>query len=146
MSSSIPSDRRTRWKVLIVEDELIVAYDLAGKLRTAGFGVLGPVATVEDALAYLRSTARRPDIVLLGVALGDGWSTPVAETLCSRGIPYVVTTGYDREELLEPVLQDAPYLPKPVSAAKLSFVISGIAGRARCDPAVLARPAGHSTV
>jgi CheY-like chemotaxis protein len=124
--------------VLIVEDEFIVAYDLARTLQAAGFAILGPVATVEDALAYVGGVAgrRRPDVVLLDVVLGGRWSTPVAEALQTRGIPYAVTTGYFRDELAEPALQEAPYLPKPVSAARLGSVLGGLVHAAMAPPPV----------
>lgn len=123
--------RKRRRKVLIVEDEFLVAYDLVRTLEEAGFRTLGPVGTIEDALAFLQDgPERRPDVVLLDVALGDGWSTPVAEALQLQGIPFAVTTGYGREELPEPALQKAPYLPKPVNEARLGHVMSGLVGGA----------------
>jgi DNA-binding LytR/AlgR family response regulator len=125
MKRRIFSDREALPKVLIVEDEFIVAYDLMGTLEAAGFGILGPVGTVADALAFIQDgPERRPDAVLLDVALGDGWSTPVAEALQLQGIPFAVTTGYGQDELAEPALRKAPYLPKPVNEARLGHVIT----------------------
>jgi CheY-like chemotaxis protein len=117
-------------KALIVEDDFIIALDLAHMMRSIGFLALGPCATVADALARLLDdgTAERPDVILLDVDLGGQRSTPVAEASRARGIPYVVVTGYSPQDLVEPALQHAPCLAKPVNADWLGAVLDKLVG------------------
>lgn len=98
-------------KILVVEDEAVVAFDLELSLRDFGCAVLPLAASTADALAAIR--AERPDVVLLDVLLSDGPSTPVAAELKAAGLPYIVTTGYDEGQIAEPLLRDAPRLSKP---------------------------------
>jgi ActR/RegA family two-component response regulator len=79
--------------VLIVEDEFLIAM-LKAMLERRGWGVLGPVATVANALRLLEE--ERPLVALLDIDLGNEVVTPVAEMLSSLGIPFAVqahTTG-----------------------------------------------------
>src|SRR5919199_1047421 len=114
-------------RVLIAEDEAVVAFDLEFTLNDFGCTVLPPVASVADALALM--ARERPDVALLDVSLNDGPSTPVAQALAAAGIPYVVTTGYDSEQLTEPLLRDVPQLGKPYQATELRDTLLRLVGR-----------------
>jgi two-component system, response regulator PdtaR len=84
--------------VLIVEDEALVALDLALVLRDLGCVVLGPAADSAQALALLRQ--QRPDAVLLDLGLRDGFVLSLVEALAADDLRYVLmTTGYDCEQL-----------------------------------------------
>ena len=114
-------------KVLVVEDEAVVAFDLEYTLGDYGCAVLGPVASAADALAALRG--ERPDVVLLDVSLLDGTSTEVARTLVGMGVPYVVASGYDNHQLEVALLRDAPQLAKPYQAEALCVALKRVLGR-----------------
>ena len=86
-------------KVLIAEDEAVVAFDLEFTLGDFGCTVLPPVASAAEALALM--ARERPDVALLDVSLNDGPSTPVARELVAAGVPYAVTSGYDTEQIAE---------------------------------------------
>ena len=103
-------------KVLVVEDEALVAMLVEDALLDAGFGVIGPAATVEEALSLLQR--ERPDAVVLDLNLAGETSTPVADELAARGIPYVIATGYGASGL-PPGHQDAMVLAKPYDPASL---------------------------
>lgn len=103
-------------KVLVVEDEALVAMLVEDALLDAGFQVLGPAATVEEALSLLNG--ERPDAVVLGLNLAGETSTPVADLLASRGIPYVIATGYGASGL-PPGHQQAMVLAKPYDPGEL---------------------------
>jgi len=110
-------------KVLVVEDEALVAMLVEDALLDAGFGVLGPAATVEEALALLdRET---PDAVVLDLNLAGETSTPVADCLAARSIPYVIATGYGATGL-PPGHEDAVVLAKPYDPAELTSVLDRI--------------------
>lgn len=115
-------------KVLVVEDEAVVAFDLEFALRDFGCAVLPLAASAADALEALRG-AERPDVVLLDVLLSDGPSTPVAAELKAAGLPYIVTTGYDEGQIAEPLLRDAPRLPKPYRLDDLRRALIEVLGR-----------------
>src|SRR3954454_765531 len=79
-------------RVLVVEDEYIVALDLEDTLRALGCEVLGPAASVARALALL--ARERPDAVTLDLNLLDELAVPVAELLASMGVPFLVVGAY----------------------------------------------------
>ena len=109
--------------ILVVEDEALVAMLVEDALLDAGFGVLGPAATVEEALALLdRET---PDAVVLDLNLAGETSTPVADRLAARGIPYVIATGYGATGLPSGH-QDALVLAKPYDPADLTAMLDRI--------------------
>jgi PAS domain S-box-containing protein len=99
-------------RVLIVEDEAVVAMELTRVLTAAGAKVVGPAGTIEEALVLLDD--QPIDRALLDVNLGGRLITPVARALTRRRIPFVYLTGYQ-----EPDVDDGPILRKPVAAATL---------------------------
>lgn len=96
-------------RVLVVEDEVLLAMMLEDVFTDAGAHVVGPAATVEQALALIE--AEVIDVALLDVCLRDQRSDPVAEILRQRGVPYVLATGYNNPQGAE--LASAPTLQKP---------------------------------
>ena len=115
-------------RVLIAEDEAVVAFDLEFTLNDFGCAVLPPVASVADALALI--ARERPDVALLDVSLNDGPSTSVARELVAAGVPYAVTSGYDTGQIAEPLLRDVPQLGKPYQAVDLRDTLLRLVGRA----------------
>jgi CheY-like chemotaxis protein len=99
-------------RVLVAEDDGVVALDLAATLEGFGCVVLGPAPTVAETLALLAG-GERPDAALLDLGLQDGWSGPAAEALAAAGVPFALTTGHDRSSLDAPALRAAPCLEKP---------------------------------
>jgi CheY-like chemotaxis protein len=103
--------------VLVVEDEFLIARDLELLLRRNGWGVLGPAATVDQALRLL--AGQTPAVALLDVDLRGELVTPVAAALRARGVPFVLVSAYDRPDLLAPALAGAPSLGKPADERRL---------------------------
>jgi two-component SAPR family response regulator len=112
-------------RVLIVEDELLLAMDYEELLKREGFTVLGPAGRQAPALALLE--AERPDVAILDVNLAGERSTAVAEALAEREVPFVVVSGYGDRTLDEPVLRAAPHLDKPVKAQELVRLVKSLA-------------------
>jgi CheY-like chemotaxis protein len=83
------SDKR----VLVVEDEYLVAMDMSAYLEAAGARVVGPASNVRAALEAVEHTEL--DAAILDVNLRGEMAYPVADALTARGIPFVFTTGYD---------------------------------------------------
>jgi CheY-like chemotaxis protein len=108
-------------KVLIVEDNFLIAQDLRDVMRDAGWAVCGTAPTSAAALALLRD--EMPDGVLLDVGLRGADSSLVARELALRGVPFVLVTGYEREQLPE-ALRGRPCLSKPYSRETLVSLAS----------------------
>ena len=81
-------------RILVVEDEYLIAEDVRDELEGAGAIVVGPAPTVGRAL---RLIADEPalDAAVLDVNLGSEKSFPIAEALKARAIPFLFATGYN---------------------------------------------------
>ncbi len=87
-------------RLLVVEDEALVAMLIEDQLLELGFEVVGPAATVGQALTLCKK--EQIDGALLDVNLGgDERSYPVADELDALGIPYVFVTGYGQAGIPE---------------------------------------------
>lgn len=115
MSSSANTESAEKNKVLVVEDDWLIAEDLTSYLRDAGYDVMGPVPTVEKAISLIASAA--PTVAILDLALSDGNSDQIAEALDRRAIPFAFLTGHTREQ--GRCFPERPYLQKPVDHAEL---------------------------
>ena len=104
--------------VLIVEDEFLIAMDLEAMLREHGWRVLGPAATVAEALSLLED-GKTPDVALLDVNLRGETVVPVAEVLHGRGVPIVLASAYDHTASMADVLVGAPNVGKPTQERHL---------------------------
>jgi DNA-binding NtrC family response regulator len=111
-------------RVMIVEDELLVAMELESLLEDQGCAVVGPAPTVDRALTLL--DRERPDAVILDVNLDGQTAIPVAAALNARGVPFVLATGYGNAQACEPELKGAPRIDKPVSHDRLVRVLARI--------------------
>jgi CheY-like chemotaxis protein len=84
-------------KVLVVEDEMIVGWLLEDMLVDLGCAIVGPATSVNQALAMIDAEAF--DAAVLDVNLDGQMSYPVADALTARGMPFVFSTGYDKDTL-----------------------------------------------
>jgi len=113
-------------RVLVVEDESLVAMMIDDLLTDRGAVVVGPVGTLEGALELAGGEA--VDAALLDVNLNGERSTAVGKALAARGIPYVLATGYIAAECADyapaAVLQ-TPYRPAQLLAALGSVLDPG---------------------
>ncbi len=110
-----------RCRVLVVEDEYMLADELAMELADVGAVVLGPVPSVEQALALLESEAR-PDGAVLDVNLGGEAVFPLADVLIERGVPLIFTTGYDASALPERFAH-VSRCEKPINVARITAAL-----------------------
>src|SRR3978361_396791 len=81
--------------LLVVEDEDVVAADLAAALELLGAEVVGPAGSVEEALTLVENEGGRLDGAVLDINLRNERVYPVADVLAARGGPFVFTTRYD---------------------------------------------------
>ncbi len=118
-----PHPALSNQRVLVVEDERLIALDVQDILEEWGCIVLGPVASAEAALQLIADDP--PDLAVLDVNLNDGTSEPVAAALRAMGLPFVVLTAYQRSHI-GAALQDAPLLSKPVDDKKLKRELTAL--------------------
>jgi DNA-binding response OmpR family regulator len=97
-------------KILIVEDEALIAQEIEAVLAGAGFVVAGLAATVPKALALI--TAGEFEAAVLDANLRGQSAEPVAQALRQAEIPFLIISGYSKSHLIGPLL-NAPHLPKP---------------------------------
>ena len=106
-------------RVLLVEDEALVALMMQETLTEFGFQVVGPVGTASEALSAARDS--QIDAAVLDINLGDGLVYTVAEILAVRGVPFVFVTGYESDSV-DARFQDVPILQKPIERDMLQKV------------------------
>ena len=82
-------------RILVVEDDYLIAGELVESLEELGASVAGPAPSATEALALMEREARL-DAAVLDVNLGSQDVFPVADALQQRGIPFVFATGYDQ--------------------------------------------------
>lgn len=111
-----------RFKILIVEDDALIAMELCERLADMGYEILGPAHNVDDA-HRLVAEGPRPDAALLDANLAGQSSVSVGSALAAQGVPIAFCTGYDKIRNLPAELEHAPILTKPIGDADL---ISGL--------------------
>jgi two-component sensor histidine kinase/response regulator RpfG family c-di-GMP phosphodiesterase len=109
-------------RILLIEDEALIALQLKLDLEAEGHTVVGPIARLPDALAA--ATDAEFDIALIDINLGADNSAPIAQILDRRKIPFAFTTGYNDLIFLPPPLRDYPHLTKPYSPADVKKLVS----------------------
>jgi DNA-binding NtrC family response regulator len=104
-------------KILIVEDEFLIALELEKILLDAGASVIGPACTASKALEIIEH--RLPDFAILDFRLGSGTSLPIAARLRSLAIPFLIHTGQGDLSEVTATWPDVTILHKPVPAELL---------------------------
>lgn len=117
-----------RKRVLIVEDEVLVAMSLAIDLRKAGFDVVDTIASGEEAIGRLRTCP--VDVVLMDVGLAgevDGVEAAV-QIRAFSAVPIVFLTGYANRETDPAVAGVGPlgFLVKPTSVSRLETLLESL--------------------
>ena len=112
-----------RLRILIVEDEMLVAMNIEDMLLDLGHEVAGLASRLEPALAL--AAEGRFDIAMLDVNLAGQQSFPVAAILASRGIPFLFATGYGVKGVAEDY-RSYPVLQKPFNANDLEQALRRI--------------------
>lgn len=105
-------------RILVVEDEYVLAQLVCDALEAAGAVVLGPVARVQRALELITRETAGLDAAILDIDLGGERSYAIADTLAGRGVRFVFTTGYAADAIAAPY-EAYPRLEKPYDTADL---------------------------
>ncbi|KQS87788.1 MULTISPECIES: HWE histidine kinase domain-containing protein [unclassified Rhizobium] len=113
-------------KVLLVEDQMLIALDVESMLADHGISDVITSASAADALARLADFT--PDVAILDVNLGDGTSLIVARELTIRGVPFLFATGYGKSEMIPPDFASVPVIRKPYDASSLVSTMRKLVG------------------
>jgi DNA-binding LytR/AlgR family response regulator len=105
-----------------IEDDYLIATDLAGFLEECGAEIAGLAGTVKDARNLVDREGGRLNGAVLDINLRDEWVYPVADLLALRGVHFVFVTGYDAL-VLPPAHASAPGFEKPVDKGRLAQLL-----------------------
>jgi CheY-like chemotaxis protein len=109
-------------RLLVVEDDYMIAADLASALQEYGAQVIGPAGSIENALDLLAADCTI-DGAVLDINLRGKHAYPVADALRARGVPFIFTTGYDAWTIPD-VYAGVPRVEKPVNTLALAQLFS----------------------
>jgi CheY-like chemotaxis protein len=112
------------FRILVVEDEMMVAMVAQAMLESLGHTVIGPAMRLEEALEMAQSADI--DFGMLDVNLGRDKSFPAAAALRKRGIPFFFATGYGLEGIV-PEYRNELVLQKPFQIADLEGAVASLA-------------------
>lgn len=107
-------------RILVVEDRYLIARDICRAVHQLGGETIGPVGDLASAQRSIDRIA--VDLVLVDLNLRNETATPLVRQLASRGIPFILATGYE-DWVLPPELRGSPRVEKPVSAQELRLAI-----------------------
>lgn len=138
-SGAVRADALNAERILVIEDEVMVALDVANVLEQIGLRPVGPVHSIEQALAAIAGEAL--DGALLDANLAGAGVDVVAAALTRKKVPFVFVTGYTRDSLLA-AFRNAPVLTKPFTAAELIAALRGLFGRGASGAVPLRRRPG----
>lgn len=110
-------------RILVVEDEYLLAQEICEWLQGAGVTVVGPAATIAAALEAVRGTTQI-DAALVDLNLRGEMAYPVADALRQRGIRFVFLTGYD-SGAIPARYKDVDRCEKPLDRPKVVHALFG---------------------
>ena len=108
-------------RVLVVEDQFLIADDMRRAVVRLGGEVMGPVGQVAAAAALAR-TSGRPDLALLDINLHGESVYDFADEMRAQEVPVILATGYGRPDI-RPDFADVVRLEKPVTLEALIAAI-----------------------
>lgn len=108
-------------RVLLAEDDVLVATDLACELENSGMTISAMASSFASALKMIEEKSL--DFALLNVQLQDGSSYPAARRLKELGIPFVFFTSFEKSEI-NPEFQDVPRLAKPQDSRNVAEFVA----------------------
>lgn len=114
-------------RILVVEDEMMIALDIEDSLLALGHEVVGPASRVANAMRLVETETF--DLALLDINVAGEEIYPVAQALKARGIPFVFLSGYGvrglREDWAGSPMLAKPFAPEGLKATVSSFDQSG---------------------
>jgi CheY-like chemotaxis protein len=119
-----PQPTRESPRILVIEDELLIALLIEEMVRETGYRVSGVAHTA--AMARQEFAKRNFDAVLFDINIGGRYRPEIADFLLDAGVPFAFVTGYDY--LIEPRHETVPVLQKPFTPAQLRALLGKVVG------------------
>lgn len=110
-------------RVLVVEDEAVIALHVQELLSSAGHIVIGPFSDPQPALETMRATS--VDLAILDVMVHGKAGFSVPDELSRQGIPFLFITGAS-QNFIPAEYRDRPSLNKPFATAELTRMIAAV--------------------
>ena len=110
-------------RLLVVEDNALIAMDLEEILKSYGCQVVGPSVSVREALSKLDD--EDIDVAVVDYQLADGTAASLTKVLDERGIPYAICTGTS-EDTISSLYPNTPILGKPYNSEDVSMVVNSL--------------------
>ena len=110
------AERLTGCRILVVEDDWFISNDLKRMLARHGANLIGPVATLDEALDLARQDGF--ELAIIDIKLRDGMAYPVADELRRQSVPFVFATGYPSDAIPDR-FSDVLLFEKPFEAVGL---------------------------
>jgi len=111
-------------RILVIEDEALVALQLQSDLESAGHKVVGPARSLQAGMSLV--DREEIDVALLDVSLGRETSAPIADRLLARNVPFAFVTGYSDTAMLPEHLRTMPRLIKPYGLSDVQRILAGL--------------------
>lgn len=116
-ASGVPDTRLAGKRILVVEDEVLIALDIVSELRNAGCTPLGPAHRLE--MATTLAEAQNPDAAVLDIFLEGAYVWQLARSLSARGVPFIFQTAFGGVLEIPDEFKSAPRLGKPLAYGAL---------------------------
>ena len=113
-------------RILVAEDEMVIAFDLRDTVEEAGYEVEGPYAGTSSALRACEG--KRPDLAILDVSFGGDDSFRLASKLAADHVPIIFRTGGKSSAMIAERFPEALTVPKPCPPATMLAAVSGALG------------------
>lgn len=115
-------------RILVAEDEMIVAFDLCDTVAEAGFEVEGPHAGISSAMLAFQK--EKPALAILDISLSDGAVYPLAQKLADENVPIIFHSGRHTPEEVRNHFPQAETLTKPCPPARVLDAVNNAIGPA----------------
>ncbi|MGB3711291.1 MAG: response regulator [Erythrobacter sp.] len=113
-------------RILVAEDEMVVAFDLCDTVEEAGFEVVGPHSGISSAMLAFQK--EKPDLAILDIRLDDGMVFPLARKLAAEHVPIIFHSGQYSNEEVHAQFPTATTLEKPCPPADMLEAVSSALG------------------
>lgn len=134
------ADAAPRPRILIVEDNYLMAQEVGDFVRRCGYAVAGSAPSVETGLALLANGAIEGAV--LDIDLGGEASYPICRELAARGLPFLFLSAYSPPHaLIPPEFRAAPHVTKPFEPAQFEAALRGLVGVPASSPAAFGEAA-----
>lgn len=111
-------------RVLVADDEFLIALDVEATLTDAGADVVGLCATLAETLAFVK--VEDISVALLDIRLGRQTTELVAEVLIDRGIPFAFYSGQALPEGVRARMPNCTVIPKPAEQGVLVRAVAAL--------------------